>query len=74
MPAHPGEVHVLPHEKSGGWTLEADAPTPAAPWFGTVGEAEQAAQRQAAARGDRCYFLHDRYYRVRSVAARARPR
>ena len=67
MVAHAGELHVLPHAASGGWTLDAVGVLPA--WFATLGEAEQAARRQAAARDDRI-FLHDRYHRVRTLAAR----
>jgi hypothetical protein len=67
MVANSGELHVLPHAASGGWTLDAAGVLPA--WFATLGEAEQAAQRQAAARNDRI-FLHDRYHRVRALATR----
>jgi hypothetical protein len=52
------ELHVLPHPTTGGWTLG-----PA--WFATLGEAEQAARRQAAGGGT--IFLHDRYHRVRAL-------
>jgi hypothetical protein len=38
-------------------------------WFATLGEAEQAALRQASARDASC-FLHDRYHRVRPLFAR----
>ena len=67
MIAHAGELHVLPHAASGGWTIDAAGVLPA--WFATLPEAEQAARRHAMARGDRI-FLHDRYHRVRTLAAR----
>jgi len=73
MDSPAGELHVLPNEMNGGWTVETDDQNPATPWFATLAEAEHAAQRQAAARGARCIFLHDRYHRVRSIATR-RPR
>ena len=38
-------------------------------WFATLGEAEQAALRQASTRDTRV-FLHDRYHRVRPLFAR----
>ncbi len=68
MAAPAGELHVLPHATSGGWTLESEETTPGAPWFATLREAEQAARRNA---GARRIFLHDRYHRVRALA---RPR
>ena len=67
MAAPATELHVLPHATTGGWTLDAAGIRPA--WFATLGEAEQAAQRQAAGQGARI-FLHDRYHRVRAIAAR----
>jgi len=59
------ELHVLPHAITGGWTLDTKGSMPA--WFATLGEAEQAARRQARKQGARV-FLHDRYHRVRSIA------
>jgi hypothetical protein len=59
------ELHVLPHAKTGGWTLDTAGGLPA--WFATLGEAEKAARRQAVA-GDVRIFLHDRYHRVRSLS------
>ena len=64
MAAPVGELHVLPHPASGGWTLESEDTTPASPWFATLREAELAARRSA---GARRIFLHDRYYRVRAL-------
>jgi hypothetical protein len=66
MGAH-AELHVVPHASTGGWTVDA-ADTGTA-WFATLGEAEQAARRQAGAR-DTPIFLHDRYHRVRPLFAR----
>ena len=59
------ELHVLPHATTGGWTLDIAGGLPA--WFATLGEAEQAARRQASA-ADARIFLHDRYHRVRTLA------
>ena len=42
---------------------------PGPAWFATLGEAEQAALRQASTRDTRV-FLHDRYHRVRPLFAR----
>jgi hypothetical protein len=67
MAAPSAELHVLPHATTGGWTLDAAGSLPA--WFATLGEAEQAARRQASAEG-RPIYLHDRYHRVRAIAAR----
>ena len=67
MAAPASELHVLPHATTGGWTLGAAGSLPA--WFATLGEAEQAARRQANAEGKPA-FLHDRYHRVRAIAAR----
>jgi hypothetical protein len=61
------EFHVLPHAATGGWTVDASDAVPA--WFATLGEAEQAARRQASAR-DASIYLHDRYHRVRPLFAR----
>ena len=58
---------MLPHAATGGWTVDAADAVPA--WFATLGEAEQAALRQAGARDTRV-FLHDRYHRVRPLFAR----
>jgi hypothetical protein len=55
------ELHVHPHAETGGWTLEAA-------WFATLGEAEQAARRQASG-AEAQVFLHDRYHRVREIYA-----
>jgi hypothetical protein len=57
MPAP--ELHVLPDPRTGGWTLGAA-------WFATLGEAEQAARREARLMGA-LVFLHDRYHRVRAA-------
>ena len=65
--AHAAELHVLPHTATGGWTVDAADSGPA--WFATLGEAEQAALRQASTRDTRV-FLHDRYHRVRPLFAR----
>ena len=65
------ELHVLPHERSGSWLVEApdgDAPLS---WHTTAGEAEGAARRHSADRGDCPIFVHDRYRRVRALAPRA---
>jgi hypothetical protein len=62
MTAPAAELHVLPHETTGGWTL---GPT----WFATLTEAEQAARRAARAQDARV-FLHDRYHRVRALVQR----
>jgi hypothetical protein len=59
--AHAPELHVVPHTATGGWTVNAA-------WFATLGEAEQAALRQASTRDARVY-LHDRYHRVRPLFA-----
>jgi len=67
MAASVAELHVLPHAATGGWTVDAADAGPA--WFATLGEAEQAALRQASARDASC-FLHDRYHRVRPLFAR----
>jgi hypothetical protein len=67
MAASAAEFHVLPHAATGGWTVDAMDSVPA--WFATLGEAEQAALRQASARDASC-FLHDRYHRVRPLFAR----
>jgi hypothetical protein len=67
MAAHAAELHVLPHTTTGGWTVDAVGAVPA--WFATLGEAQQAALRQAGAR-DTPVYLHDRYYRVRPLFAR----
>ena len=69
MAATTAELHVLPHAVTGGWTLDAVGSLPA--WFATLGEAEQAARRQATAAGAPIY-LHDRYHRVRAIPARPR--
>jgi hypothetical protein len=60
--AQAAELHVLPHAATGGWTVDTS-------WFATLGEAEQAALREASTR-DRQVFLHDRYHRVRPLSAR----
>ena len=65
MSAPAAELHVLPHATTGGWTLDAAGTVPA--WFATLGEAEQAARRQATLQTARIY-LHDRYHRVRAIA------
>ena len=62
MAAQATELHVVPHAPTGGWTVDRA-------WFATVGEAEQAALRQASTRDTRV-FLHDRYHRVRPLFAR----
>lgn len=62
--AHTAELHVLPDVTTGGWTVAAVDAGPA--WFATLGEAEQAALRQASTRDTRV-FLHDRYHRVRPL-------
>jgi Uncharacterized protein conserved in bacteria (DUF2188) len=67
MAAPAVELHVVPHASTGGWTLDAAGGLPA--WFATLGEAEQAARRQAAS-ANACVFLHDRYHRVRALPAR----
>jgi hypothetical protein len=64
MAAPATELHVLPHAKTGGWTLDTAGGLPA--WFATLGEAEQAARRHA---GEAQVFLHDRYHRVRELYA-----
>jgi hypothetical protein len=61
------ELHVLPHAATGGWTVDATDTVPS--WFATLGEAEQAARRQASVHDAPC-FLHDRYHRVRPLFAR----
>jgi hypothetical protein len=61
------ELHVLPHASTGGWTVDTAGSVPA--WFATLGEAQQAALRQAGAR-DTPVFLHDRYHRVRPLFTR----
>ena len=54
------ELHVIPHEATGGWTIG----TVAGPvWFATLDEAQRAALSQAS-RSDAPVFLHDRYHRV----------
>jgi hypothetical protein len=63
----PLELHVLPHATTGGWTVDRAGSVPS--WFATLGEAQQAALRQASAR-DTPVFLHDRYHRVRPLFAR----
>ena len=65
--AQAAELHVLPHTTTGGWTVAAADSGPA--WFATLGEAEQAALRQASTSETRV-FLHDRYHRVRPLSAR----
>jgi hypothetical protein len=67
MAAPAAEFHVLPHAATGGWTVDALDAVPA--WFATLGEAEQAARRQASTR-DASIYLHDRYHRVRPLFAR----
>ena len=67
MAAHAAELHVLPDASTGGWTVDAVGAVPA--WFATLGEAQQAALRQAGGR-DTPVYLHDRYYRVRPLFAR----
>ena len=65
------ELHVLPHERSARWLVEA--PDGAAPlsWHATATEAEGAARRHAEDRGEDCpIFVHDRYRRVRTLPAR----
>lgn len=64
MAASVAEFHVHPHATTGGWTVG-----PA--WFATLGEAEQAARREASARNARAY-LHDRYHRVRQISGAQR--
>jgi hypothetical protein len=66
MAAH-AELHVVPHAPTGGWTVDTAGSAPA--WFATLGEAQQAAFRQAGVRGTPVY-LHDRYHRVRQLFAR----
>lgn len=61
MPAM--ELHVVPHEATGGWTI-ATAAGPV--WFATLDEAQRAALNQAG-RTDTPVFLHDRYHRVRRL-------
>jgi hypothetical protein len=68
---HADEVHVLPHERSGGWLVEAEDTRPAPPWFGTAGEAQRAAHRHAQALGARCVVIHDRYHRVHAISTHA---
>jgi len=70
MVAAAEELHVLPHEPTGGWVLGDATASPAPAWFGTVGEAERAAQTRAIAAGARCIIVHDRYHRVHDVAVR----
>jgi hypothetical protein len=59
------ELHVLPHERTGGWLVG-----PA--WFATIGEAERDARRRAVAAGSGRIYLHDRYHRVRAISVGAR--
>jgi hypothetical protein len=64
-----GELHVVPHHHSGRWLLGAGDELVALSWHGTANEAEAAARRHASDHGARCIYLHDRYGRVRAVAA-----
>ena len=64
------ELHVLPHERSGSWLVEAPGDAPLS-WHATAGEAEGAARRHAEDRGDCPIFVHDRYRRVRAVPPRS---
>jgi hypothetical protein len=58
------ELHVLPHPRNGGWVVGAR-------WFATAHEAQEAARRDARERGERQFWLHDRYHRVRPVSLRS---
>lgn len=71
MAEHVAELHVLPHERSGGWVVAHSGGAAALSWHGTAGEAELAAQRQAAGQSATHIVLHDRYQRVRAITARA---
>jgi hypothetical protein len=64
------ELHVLPHERSGGWLVELRDGEEPLSWHDTAGEAEGAARRHAEDRGECRIFVHDRYRRVRAVPAR----
>jgi hypothetical protein len=63
------ELHVLPHESTGGWFVQAAGSREALSWHGEAGEAERAARRRAALLGARRIYMHDRYRRVRAIAS-----
>jgi Uncharacterized protein conserved in bacteria (DUF2188) len=69
------ELHVTPHQHSGGWLVGTGDGLDALSWHSTANEAEDAAKRYATDGGARCIYVHDRYERVRAVppaAARRR--
>lgn len=68
------ELHVLPHVRTAGWMVTPPDGAAALSWHGTAGEAELAARRHAADRSVARIYLHDRYQRVRTVAADVTPR
>jgi hypothetical protein len=61
------ELHVVPHEADGTWTVDVDGLGPALSSHDTADEAQVAARRAAQARGADRLYLHDRYQRVRAV-------
>jgi len=62
------ELHVMPHQHSGGWLVGTGVGLAAISWHSTADEAEDAARRYATDAGARCIYLHDRYERVRALA------
>jgi hypothetical protein len=74
MVTHADEVHVVQHQRSGGWLVDAVDIQNARPWFASATEAQRAAQRHAAAHGQSRVVLHDRYHRVHAFSTRAAKR
>lgn len=61
------DLHVLPHEPEGTWTVEDESIGLPLSSHDTADQAEVAARRVAAARGVDHLYLHDRYQRVRTL-------
>jgi len=66
------ELHVLPDEAGGTWTVGVEGDAPAFSAHGDAAAAQRAARRLAAARGARRIHLHDRYQRVHTVSVAGR--
>jgi Uncharacterized protein conserved in bacteria (DUF2188) len=61
------ELHVLPHELDGTWTVGVGSASRALSSHQTADQAQLAARRVAAAHGADRLYVHDRYRRVRTI-------
>ena len=62
------ELHVRPADRTATWVVDIEPSCEPLSRHATAGEAEYAARRVAASRGDLPVFLHDRYQRVRALS------